>query len=140
MRTERHQSISEILEASSPEQKIIWEHLMLITGENCAVRKIFYQGATAGSEFAAYFNSKLYLAYSFIVTFPSNNAGNGVLQLFDQANALCFQGTNSAPYWNSTAAAYYSVMNDYEIKNFIFSRAGFSIYNYCRFIGYRIIY
>lgn len=142
MRETRHQSISEILETSSPEQKIVWEQIMLLTGENCAVRKLSYTGALAGSEFATYQNTKLYLAYNIEVSGIGTLLINAAICYFaNELNAWFFGAQNNAVIYNTTAAAITYFPNNVSIKNLYFSRMFFAAgYTYLNFQGYRIIY
>lgn len=141
MREDRHQSIKEILETSSPEQKILWESIMLICGENAAVRKLHYTGSVA-SEFSSYFTTKLYLCYS--LTYSSSNVvsnAGGQIYFADQANAWFHWAHNNSAFFNNSTLATWYVVNNVTLQNFWFSRHFIgAVYTHMSFTGYRIIY
>jgi len=142
MREFRHQSINEILDSSTPEQRIMWEAVMLITGENCAVRRLHYQGVGAG-EFGVYFNTKLYLALELGCTFTSGTAETvnyGSCDLYDMANNQFYSLGESSFAYNTVANAMRYSHADIERHNLIFSRITFNSYTRFKFIGYRIIF
>lgn len=135
-----HQSIDEIIKVSSPEQKILWQHVRLLTGENAAVRQLFYYGPLAGSEFATYDANKLYLACvlgasRLALTWATAIAA---LQIFDENNIARFMLSNNSSLWNSTTAAPNNVANSIEANNIYFGRLDVFVYTHIRFIGYRL--
>ena len=137
---EYQQSIEDVLKAASPEQLILWQQLRLITGQNAAIRQLYYQGPIAGSEFLTYLNTKLYVCLKLFSTYDVFYTGGGNITLYDQSNAANCKITNQAPFWNITAATTGAAFNAIDIKDFYFSRITNSLYSHMIFIGYRIIY
>lgn len=136
-----HQSITQILEAADPIQKIIWQQIRLITGENAAVRQLYYAGAVTGSEFTVYQATKLYLALDLNINYTGNLSNfDGSIIFYNEVNAQYNGGQNRSIAWDVTAAIMKYANNDVNSKNVLFSRCLASQYNYMRFIGFRIIY
>lgn len=140
-----HQSIDEIIKNANSEEKIIWQQIRLITGENAAIRQLIYQGGTAGSEFtAAASNNRMYLANRLRVGDLNAGAASssaGFCQLNNQAGNAIFMLTNNQPLWQVTAAAIYYSRNTIDISSAYFWNLTIPAnYTYLYFNGYRITY
>lgn len=137
-----HQSIEEIINNSTAQEKIIWQQVRLLTGENCAVRQLYYCGTIAASEFAAYTAGRGYLALNISFARSSSAAvAAGAISIYDLNNIICNYVRNDGFGWNATSAAFNYNSNYFEISNIIHSRittAG--TYDYIKFIGYRLIF
>lgn len=137
------QSIDDIIKGATPEQKILWQHVRLLTGENASIRQLFYHGSTAGAgaEFITYSANKLYLCTKFIAT---GSAAVGLnlfsAQIHNEANTIIYALNNSIPYWDATAAAVRYANNSFEYKNFVFSRLTLNSITGFLFNGFRINY
>lgn len=134
-------NIKEIFSAATPAQKILWSQLMMLTGENCAIRPLYYCGLIAGSEFLNYFNSKIYfcIEVEFSEIYHSTNLQGGV-SYYNELNVINFHAMNNLVYWNSTGATIGFKLNPAKTENLYFSRLVAAGYLNMRFIGYRIIY
>jgi hypothetical protein len=135
------QSIEDVIKNAAPAEKILWQQIRLLCGENAAIRQVYYQGAIAGSEFLTYQSGKLYLAHE--LHFNSNNALSAFaasMALYDENNAVNFAPSNMSIIWNTTAAAPNYVGNDLIVKSCYFSRVLAYSYSYMKFSGYKIIF
>lgn len=137
-----HQSIDEIIKSSSAEEKIIWQQLRLLTGENAAIRQYYFCGVITGHEILTYDINRLWFAHSICLStyqqVLSPTAYNS--EFYDQTNNICFYFKNVAAMWDSTAAEEQRLGNNGVIKNIYFSRIALTNYTYFKFIGYRIAY
>lgn len=138
-----HQSIEEIIKSAPPQQKILWQQIRLLTGENAAIRQLSYIGPTL-ADFTSYSANKLFLAIE--LDFSSSVASNpsaaaGLVAIYDQTNTISGYFANNAPYWDATAAAPRYMPNNISLKNYLFSRILFAApYNTLKFIGYKIAF
>jgi len=106
-----------------------------------AFEPLLYEGAIAGSEFLTYNANKLYLCFDLIIAFNGGAAAaNGLVQIYDEGDAIILYGQNQSIAYEAVAAAIWSSKNDINIKNLYFSRIVTAQYNYMKFIGYRITY
>lgn len=137
-----HQSIDEIIKASSSEEKIIWQHVRLITGENAAIQQLYYAGLVAGSVYATYVARTIYFAYSITVGRSNNQQVPGIrFSVYNELNGLVLQLSNHSNIWNATAAAVHSYANSFDLRNIIFGKIENSGgYDYVKIIGYKIVY
>lgn len=135
-----HQSIDEIILSSSPEQKILWQQVRLLTGENAAVRQLYYCGPLIGSEFATYDANKLYLAYQIEASRITLlwSVAIAAMQFFDENNVSRYMEINNSTLWNSTTAAPNNVSNSAIHRNIYFGRIDLYQYTHIKFIGYRL--
>jgi hypothetical protein len=135
------QNIQQLIDASSPEQKILWEQIRLLTGENAAVRKLVFAGNIAASEFETYSANKLYLCYSLIIgAVISLSGAAGYITFYKEGNAVSFYyGDNSLMYDAGAAAGRYG-HNSFQINNFYFTRIVRQQYTQIVFNGFRIDY
>lgn len=137
-----HQSIDEILKVALPQEKILWQQIRLLTGENAAVRQFFYCGKIALSEFLTYSANKLYLCSNFKAghTNGPGQPNSPYVAFYDQSNNIFFYAGNTSNYWDSTAAAVRYCPNLVDMNNFYFSRLTSSVYTTIIFNGYKISY
>jgi hypothetical protein len=100
------------------------------------VEPLYFQGASAGTEFLTYAATKLYLCMEIQSTIYTLLASSNIITLYNEANAVFYISTNLMPYWDTTAAIVKMANNDTTLKNKYFSRltAG----TYISFNGYRI--
>jgi len=137
---EYQQNIESVLKAASPEQLVLWQHVRLITGQNAALRQLYYQSVAGGSEFLTYINTKLYFAYEIAFSTGGTLTAASNVTFHDTLNNAVFIAGNNAMVWNTTAAQIQYIGQYLVIKNIIFSRIVLAYINYIKFTGYRIIY
>ena len=136
-----HQSIEEIIKNASPEQKILWQQVRLISGENAAVQQFYFEGTNLNAPFNTYVAGQIWLALK--VEYSYNTFSSGIFNVvfFDQDNVQTFAATNNSMAWNTTAAAFNFFANTIKRKNVFFGRAAASLSPcYTSFIGYKIVY
>jgi hypothetical protein len=140
---QRNFNESEIFNAASPAQKILWNSIFTRFSANPAVRQIVFTGDNidpGGSEFLNYEARKVYLAYQ--VVFSYNNGGVrpdiAYVDFKDGLNNPLFSVNKCVPMWDATAAAPKYVYQTFEINNIIFWRFTTLYYNQWSFIGFRI--
>lgn len=136
-----HQSVDEIIAASDPAQKILWQQIKLIAGENAAVQQLYYQGSfIVGTEFGVSVAGRIYFAYELEFSQETSNGFNTqgfvTLNSFAPFNTMYY--SNNAVYWNATAAAIYFQPNDIFLKNVIFRSLAMARYRNIKFNGYKI--
>lgn len=141
MITNTHQSIEEIVNSATSEQRILWDHARLICGENSAVRPVYYQGLLANSEISVYSANKAYLCYDLYVSngnmLPA--VSGGYFYTYNMVDAVEMIYQINLPYWDATAAAVKYTTASMNFKNMFFSRIGaMNNWNYLRFIGFRL--
>ena len=135
------QNVSEILDNSTPEQKVLWQQIRLITGENAAVRQFHYQGPVAG-DIATYSANRLYLIYKAVFG-PVNTVSLALLpvQIYNENNALVINVSNYNGLWNTTAAVSNYIVNSVALDCFYFSRIVVSVqYVNCILTGFQLNY
>lgn len=135
-----HQSVDEIIKESSPAQKILWQQIRLITGENAAIRQTYYNGALVGSEFNTAGNPRrIYLAYNMYLN--HNTAVTLVTDCVFGIDSMSFK--NIALAWNATAAAFQWMPLTINVQNVMFSQITSAFggnTSQILFTGYRIAY
>jgi len=133
------QSIEDIIKNSTPEEKILWQQVRLILGENCSVRQINYQGPINGTDFITYSATKLFLATRVNFSY-SSGTGPAFPQIafYDQLNALSGAYSYTTTYWDATAAAARYTPSAQDLKNIWFSRIASTVYDYMMFTGYKL--
>ncbi len=138
-----HQTPEEIIKAANPEQRILWNYLLLLCGERLSISQLYYQGAIAGSEFVTFRARRLYFAYNFEAgrDSPYADSNGAMVSFYDQNNALSFNIMGAYPSWNAALALmWYSTYNTAN-KNLYFSRIlNNGVFLYMKFNGYRIVY
>lgn len=134
------QSIDEIIKAATPEQKVIWQQIRLIVGENSAVQQMAYQGLLAGSEFLTYSANKLYLALQVAYGGTILGVNQFYIQYFDQTNTASFIDQPAGQeFYDGTAAATRFIAATGKMENIYFSRVSTNgTYQYIKFIGYKL--
>ena len=134
-----HQSIDEIIKAANPTQKLLWQQVRLIVGENSAVQQFSYMGAIAGSEFLTYSANKLYLALELWMGHGNISVNQFVHTLYDQTNTVSYIDSACMPYYDGTAAAVRYMPISSKLDNVWFSRvATTGLYSYMKFLGYKL--
>lgn len=134
-----HQSLDEIINVSSPEQKILWQHVKLICGENAAVQQYVYSGSLTGHPMTIFNARVLWLAYE-LTSFSTwaNGTTVGGLSIYDENNvASGFIGSGTG-YWDATAAAFRSYTLPIEFHNVYFSRCVNILIKQAKFIGFKL--
>jgi len=140
---ELHQNIESVLKSASPAEKLLWQQVRLICGENCAIRQLVYIGSIAGSEFVTFLSNKMYVAYSIEL---GTNSGPTLSPLSPYFNAPVtdalsfFYATNTTAVYNSATGQYFYYGLNYKTENIYFGRITNSGYNVMKFLGYRIIF
>ena len=136
-----HQSIDEIIKSASPAEKVLWQQVRLISGENAAVQQLFYCGTiAAASDFLAYSADKLFLALQLSFSGGTGQVSGSVhyAALNNRADvAWMYMANNNIGYDSTGAVMQYSSCYLSE-KNVLFSRISAYGYNYMKFIGYKI--
>lgn len=136
-----HQSIDEIIRAASPAEKIIWQQIRLITGENAGIRQFYYCGAIAGNEIITYSANRLFFIHELDLGGDFNlRTSVPRVRVYNELNAINFIINDNSSIWNATSAAANYVSNTVKLKNILLSRIDTSIYDYIKIIGYRIAY
>jgi len=135
-----HQSIEEIIKSATPVEKLLWQQARLLTGENAAIRQLYYEGTIVGSEFLTYSANKLYICQELEAStnFVAATVNSGSITVYDPVNNACMMLQANYPVWNTTAAALYYNVNSLVANNFIFSRLVQLTYLFIKFIGYRL--
>lgn len=134
-----HQSIDEIIKDSSAQEKILWQQVRLLAGENAFIRQLYYCGNIAGSDFLiadphAWF---LGLSVQFSTLLP-NSANFGFVRYHDQPGNVIFVGIKNLTYFDPVAAIEnYSVITVYD-NNILFNHITNQGYDLIKFIGYKI--
>jgi len=135
------QSIDEIIKGATPEQKIIWQQVRLITGENASIRQLYFNGPFAGTEFLTYSANRLFLALEMELIGGIINALTlPQLTIFDAGNNAVYTLSNGAPYWDATAATVKYIGNNYIGKNLLFSRFTAGVATAIKINGFKITY
>ena len=135
-----HQSIDEIINVSSPAQKIMWQQIRLIAGENAAVQQFYFIGATAGTIFTTYAAGRIWVAYEMeFGTVASAGAATGYAQFFNENNVNSFFLRNESVTYNGTTAAINYHASNLKTTNFYFSRF-FTGYTHMMLNGFKIQY
>lgn len=137
-----YQSVDEIIKNSSAEQRVIWQQIRLITGENASVQQFYYCGPIAGTEFLTYSVNKLYFAFNCKFGYSSVNLGasGGNINIFNEANVASMYLQNTFAIWNATGAAPNFGYNLIDVNNIYFSRILQSQYTYMSFTGVKFSY
>lgn len=135
------QSIEDLLKSATPETKLLWQQIRLLTGENSAVQQYHYIGAIIGSEFMTYDANRFYLALNLKFTYSRADSAitlGGNIQLHDQNNALSFSCSNNSSLWDTTAAQIKYVPITSALNNIPFSCIGARYgYDEMQFIGFK---
>lgn len=135
-----HQSIEEIIKNASAAEKILWQQVRLLTGENAAVQQFYFMGAIVGSEFLVYSPTKLYLAVEFMPMGTAGSAGYTNTILYNRNNTAAGFLVNTFVFYNGTAATIPSQTWSIPHRNLLFSRINISgDISYVHFIGYKIL-
>jgi hypothetical protein len=134
------QSIDDIIKNATPEQKVIWQQVRLLVGENAAIQQYFYIGPTAGSELTVYAANKLYLANVIEGSGGVVTTSVPLIQLLDRANVVHFVLSNFGIMYDSTAAVNRYGGNVISQNNVWFSRINVIQVANIKFNGYKIIY
>ena len=103
------------------------------------VEPVLFEGVIAASEFTVYAATKLYLCFDFVAVYDGGSGtANAYVLFYNENNAINFVTQNKSIAYNSIAPAIEYQKNDTNIKNIYFSRIVQTVYNYMKFIGYRI--
>jgi hypothetical protein len=101
------------------------------------VEPLFFQGAIAGTEFLAYAATKLYICYDVMfVAADGNTAQFANVITYNEADAANGRFSNDDFEGHEQDAEYFP--DDLRIQNLYFSRVAVQVYDYIKFIGYRI--
>ena len=103
------------------------------------VEPLYFQGASAGTEFLTYAATKLYIA----LLIEANGQALGSIagssfSLYNEANAINSIYSNINAYWNGTTNAVNYNHQFVTVKNSYFSRVALITLNYIKFNGFRI--
>lgn len=138
---EYHQNIEDIIRSATAEQRILWQQIRLICGENAAVRQIHFNGASGGTEFATYTTGKLY--YALKISFHGSGsplANPGYIVRYNENNAITDYMQQNIMGWDVTAAAFRYIACSFTLENIYFSRLLLSTYSSICFSGFKITY
>jgi len=136
-----HQTPEQILQAATPEQKILWNYIFLRWGERVAISQFIYEGTVAGmGELGVYSANKLYYAYEFDASEAQGvvMAGVSSIYFYDENNANFKIYAPTAIGFDVTAAAWRFYPTNYKDTNFYFSRITVGQFDFIKFIGYRL--
>ena len=129
---------SEFWKNATPEQINFWRIANSKIAWN-TIEPVFYQGTVVGAEFLTYAATKLYIAleieFSLNVVVPG--PAGGIVNFYDEANALFFYLMNNAIALTVADAAKYE-MNNAKAQNLYFGRIVPVIYTHMRFNGYKL--
>jgi len=134
------QSINDIIKGATPEQKVLWQHARMITGENAAIQQLFYCGTLAASEFLTYSANKLYLAIELEFNSGALSANSNTVSQYNAANVIQMITSNNCVFWETTGMTNRFYYNPIELKNQLFSRLTHTNTTYIKFNGFKIIY
>lgn len=129
--------ISSYFRGASPEFLNLWRHASALLAGVQTITPVFFMGAIAGTEYLTYDAKKLYIAFYVVASYNSSTSF-GIVNSYNEANAISAQATNNSAYWNATTAAVNSSSNKLELHNLYFSRLLFSGYTYLLFNGFKI--
>lgn len=137
-----HQNLEQIINSADPATRVIWEQVLLLVGENAAVRQFYFAGPVAGSEFLTYTLGTIYLALDCEAGIPTAGTvgAGGLVTFYDQLNVINFAGENNSPAWDTTGAVMEYSLNNYRNENIFFGRVAMSVFSYFKFIGYKIVF
>jgi hypothetical protein len=125
---------------ATPEQKNLWRAASIILpippGDVQTITPIYYQGVVAGSEFLTYAATKLYIALEMEFGYFAQAASQGIVNFYNEVDAIDFIASNSAGFWDGAAVAYAG--NLLVLKNHYFSRIVTVRYLNMKFSGYRL--
>ena len=104
------------------------------------VEPVLFEGGIGG-EFTVYAATKLYVCLNIIVGYSTiSNATVGYFQTWNENNNIFGFFQNNDILYNPVTTVINYTPNTLEIKNIYFARFICSLYNYMKFIGYRITY
>jgi len=136
------QSIDDIIKNATPEQKILWQQIRMITGENASIRQYYYFGGIAGHEVLTYSANRLFLAFE--LQFAGGSINNSItnisVDLFNEANVLSFSTAETSGLWDATAAMRTQIAQNLFIPNCYFSRIINHNIGYMKLNGFKITY
>ena len=136
-----HQTPEEIIKTATPEQRLMWNHIFMLTGERASISQYFFQGLIAGHEMLTYRARRLYFCLCLEGKGSSVPSVNQVyFHMFDENNVQFFSLINCSHLWNTTTGAVNYLSSNGEAHNIYFSRLNHSGIVYFKFIGYRITY
>jgi len=136
------QSIDDIIKNATPTEKILWQQIRLLTGENASIRQFYFSGyLAAATDLTTYAANKLFLALEINCGFTGNPVpGNYFAAFFDAANNVNLSFENSSLMWNATTAAFNKTGNPLILHNILFSRVNVGNYLCIKMIGFKITY
>lgn len=140
-----HQSINEIINEASPTQKVLWQQIRLLTGENATVRQLVYGGNLVGSELqTGGAPRRIYIANQIILSHALAGvaATDMVFRINDGLGGIIYAREISLA-WNTTAAALQwfgltTILRDISIFQITVDFGG--AISQVHFNGYRITY
>jgi len=103
------------------------------------VEPLLFEGAILGSEFDDYAATKLYLCFDFNAGYSGiAAAGSALIRFYDENNVINLYSQQQDIAYDSVAPAIIQCYNNAITKNVWFSRITNVVYDYIKFIGYRI--
>ena len=141
---EYQQSIEDIYKSASPEQKIQWQAIRLITGEKAAVRQLSWSSLYGGPNpgLTTFIANRLFFALQ--IDFGAqqvSHVSNGLIYFADATNNWNFFAQNSSTVFNTATGQANYTANYMSLKNLIFWRYFVGAhYSWVNFIGYVIVY
>jgi hypothetical protein len=103
------------------------------------ITPLYYEGATAGSEFLTYDAKKIYICLEATFGFlGSASATAGQVITYNVANAGMNTMQNDIAFYNPTTLSYNYYPQDIINYNFWFSRVAVTLYSSLKFNGYKI--
>ena len=136
-----HQTPEQILQAATPEQKILWNSVFLRFGENLAINQIeeSYQNWNLAPMFT-FVARRIYLVYLFEYGGFNATTIETYINLWDETNNQKYTSYNTAGFYDTTAAARIYCNQKQTLINFWASRITAQNLISGRIIGYMINY
>lgn len=135
-----HQSIDEIIKNASAVEKILWQQVRLLTGENASIRQLAFFGTNVTAiDFSTFETGKLFLCLEMECSYSAgvDNAFTDLV-LYSPTNVVSFRYNNWRPVWDTTAALVKAAQSHIKVTNQIFGRIDLNGNSYFKFIGYKI--
>lgn len=130
------------MDKDSKLREIFRQNIFPLVAPTFTVTPLCYIGAIAGSEFETFDANKIYLVSEFEALHTTGgcvSAAAGGIQFYNEVNTSFFRIFQSVAGWDTVAAGFRYGVNNYQAKNFYFSRlAIIGSVSQMRFLGYRI--
>lgn len=136
-------SLEEIISTATPAQRIIWNNILLMTGERAAIQQYFYSGVIGATELITYVARTIYFNYEMLLANDTSDAEAApqYVNVYDENNVVKMMLSNVSPVWNTTGAAKNFTFNTMKVENIYFSRLAVAAgIEFIQFAGFKIVY